>query len=111
VAEWDIAHSAVLTREIRPRDFGLDDADPAELAGGDAAANAAILRTVLAGEDRAPTRAVRSAAVMEAALALVAVGVAGDLVEGARAAAAAIDDGRARRVLERWAVISQEVLS
>ena len=111
VAEWDIAHSAVLTREIRPRDFGLDDADPAELAGGDAAANAAILRTVLAGEDRTPTRAVRSAAVMEAALALIAVGKAGDLVEGARAAAAAIDDGRARRVLERWAVISQEVLS
>jgi anthranilate phosphoribosyltransferase len=107
VAEWDIAQSQVHRREIRPRDFGLDDADPAELAGSDAAGNALIMRTVLAGADRTPTRAVRKAAVMEAALALIAVGMAGGLVEGARLAAAAIDDGRALTVLERWAAISQ----
>jgi anthranilate phosphoribosyltransferase len=107
VAEWDIAHSAVQTREIRPRDFGLDEADPSELAGGDAAANAEILRTVLAGRDRTPTRAVRNAAVMEAGMALVAAGLAGDLVDGARQAAASIDDGRAIATLERWAAISQ----
>jgi anthranilate phosphoribosyltransferase len=108
VAEWDVAQSQVHRREIRPRDFGLDDADPAELAGGDAAGNAAILRTVLGAADRTPTRAVRKAAVMEAALALVAVGLAGDLVEGARLAAAAIDDGKALAALERWARVSQQ---
>ena len=108
VAEWNVAESQVHSREMRPRDFGLDEADPAELAGGDAAANAAVARDVLAGTDRTPTRAVRKAAVMEAALALVAVGLAETLEEGAARAAAAIDDGRARMTLERWAAISQE---
>jgi anthranilate phosphoribosyltransferase len=107
LAEWDVAQSQVHSREIRPRDFGFDDADPAELAGGDAAFNAGIVRDVLASADRTPTRAVRKAAVMEAALALVAVGLAGDLIDGAQQAERAIDDGRALAALERWAAISQ----
>jgi anthranilate phosphoribosyltransferase len=108
LAEWNVAQSQVHSREIRPADFGLEEADPTELAGGDAAANAVIAREVIAGTDRSPTRAVRKAVVMEAALALVAIDLAGDLVDGARQAAAAIDDGRALRTLEAWARISQE---
>jgi anthranilate phosphoribosyltransferase len=105
VAEWDEARGLV-TRTITPADFGLPDADPGELAGGDAAMNAAVLRRVLAGLDHTPTRAVRAAAVMEAALALVAIGFAGDLHDGAALAAKAIDDGRAQATLATWAEAS-----
>src|SRR6185437_12943481 len=101
VAEWDEARG-LATRVITPADFGLADADPAELAGGDAAANAEILRGVLACEDRTPTRAVRAAAAMEAALALVAVGLAGDLRDGTAQAMHAIDSGRGAATLRAW---------
>jgi len=102
MAVWDEDAGRVETREVAPGDFGLDDADPAELAGGDAAHNAAVLRRVL---DGAPG-AVRHAAVMEAAVALCAAGAAGDLREGARLAGAAIDNGAARATLARWAELS-----
>jgi anthranilate phosphoribosyltransferase len=102
VAEWFADAGAVRVREVTPADFGLAEADPAGLAGGDAADNAAITRRVLAGE----AGAVRNAAVMEAAVALHAAGVAGDFREGAERAAAAIDRGDAERTLSQWAALS-----
>jgi anthranilate phosphoribosyltransferase len=106
VAEW--RDGEVATRTITPDDFGLAHADAAELAGGDAAHNAAMIREVLATTDRAPTRAVRAATIMEAALALVAIDRAADLRDGAAQAAAALDDGRAAATLARWARASHE---
>jgi anthranilate phosphoribosyltransferase len=103
VAEWFEDAGAVRVREVTPGDFGLDEADPAGLAGGDAAANAAITRRVLGGE----RGAVRHAAVMEAAVALVAAGVAEGFREGAERAAEAIDRGDAEATLTRWAALSQ----
>jgi anthranilate phosphoribosyltransferase len=109
VAEW--TGSEVVTRTVTPETFFFEDADPAGLAGGDAAHNADIVRRVLAGDgvrQDEPRRAVFTAAVMEAALALVALGLAGDPREGASLAGGAILDGRAARVLETWARVSQE---
>ncbi len=108
IAEWDGA--GVREHEVTPAWFGLPPADPGELAGGDAAHNAGVLRQVLAGEDAAhpaaPTRAVRHAACMTAGLALVATGLAPGPVEGTALAAATIDDGRALAALERWRAAS-----
>jgi len=101
VAEW--TGSEVRTQAVRPADFGLAEADPAELRGGDAAENAAVVRAVLAGKEGAP----RTAVLMEAALALVVAGAVADLAEGARRAAAAIDGGAARETLDRWARLSR----
>lgn len=104
VAEWDEAAGAVIEREVSPADFGLPEADPAGLAGGDVAHNAAVLRRVLDGEPGA----VRHAALMEAAVALVVSGLAGDLREGAERAAAAVDSGAAQGTLARWIALSRE---
>ena len=102
VAHWDEATGAVAESEVTPADFGLDEADPAALVGGDAVHNAAVLRRALDGEQGA----VRNAAIMEAAMALCAAGVASDLREGAEQAAWAMDSGAGRSTLERWAVLS-----
>jgi anthranilate phosphoribosyltransferase len=101
VAEWD--GGAVRSYQLGPADFGLAEEDPAGLRGGDAAENARVVREVLSGRPGAP----RAAALMEAALALVAVGVAADLPDGTRRAAAAIDQGAAAHTLHRWAVLSR----
>ena len=84
--------------ELTPADFGVERADAAQLAGGDAAHNAGIARSILAGE-RGPKR---DAVVVNAAATLCAAGVAGSPLEGARLAAAVLDDGRARAKLDAW---------
>jgi anthranilate phosphoribosyltransferase len=103
VAEWDQRRGSVLVMELRPGDFGLAEADPAGLAGGDARENAAIFRRVLEGEPGA----VRHAALMEAALALLACGLEPDLRAATERAASAVDSGRARDTLERWIALSR----
>ncbi|HMG54609.1 MAG TPA: anthranilate phosphoribosyltransferase, partial [Kofleriaceae bacterium] len=62
VALWN--DGAVTTFTLTPRAFRCDEADPAGLAGGDAAHNASILRKVLAG--REVGRAERNAAILHA---------------------------------------------
>lgn len=104
VAAWDRDAGEVRMREVTPADFGLDEADPGELAGGDAAHNAGVARRVLAGE----TGAVRNAAIMEAAVALCAAGLCADFREGAERAAAAIDGGDATRTLDAWIALSRD---
>jgi len=84
---------------VDARDLGLPRARLEDLAGGSAADNAARIRRVLDGE-RGPSRDV---VVLNAAAALVVGGAATDLPAGLDAAAAAIDGGHARRVLQRLA--------
>lgn len=89
--------------EITPREFGLEPIDPEGLRGGDASKNAAIARSVLAGERGAP----RTAVLLNAAAALSAVhDVAPD--EAAARAAEAIDSGEASALLERFVRASRE---
>jgi anthranilate phosphoribosyltransferase len=84
-------------RSVRtPADYGLATCTAEDLAGGDAAANAAAMRAVLEGCDRGPHR---DALCLGAALALEAAGVASSPADGLARAAAAIDDGRAAGVL------------
>jgi anthranilate phosphoribosyltransferase len=94
------------------RDLGLPRAEPADLAGGDAAANAAVIRRVLAGEPGP----VADAVLVNAAAALAAAELAADPVPAGAAAAraqdllaaglerarAAVASGRAEAVLTRW---------
>jgi len=69
---------------------GLD-----QIAGGDAAANAALIREVLSGKKSAR----RDVVLLNAAAALVAAGRAEQLREGVPIAAEAIDSGAAERKL------------
>ena len=82
--------------ELDPRAVGLPLRAPADLAGGDPAANAAILRGILAGEP-GPRREI---VLLNAAAVLVAGQQARDLPAGLAAAAAAIASGAARRKLD-----------
>ena len=70
---------------------------PREIPGGDAKENAAILRSVLSGEDRGAARAIT---VINSGAALLAAGRAEDLRDGMRQAEKAIDSGAAMEKLE-----------
>ena len=75
-----------------------------DLRGGDAPHNAAALRRLLEGEAGPYREVVR----LNAAAGFIVAGRATDLLEGARLAAAALDDGHAARALDRMIAIGQE---
>ncbi len=88
----------VKTFEIEPADFGLQPGTLDHLRGGDAQANAEIIREVLTGARRDEARTL---VVINAAAALVVGGVSKDLPEAARCAETSIDSGEASKKLEQ----------
>jgi anthranilate phosphoribosyltransferase len=99
----EVRDGAVHTFYIHPSDFGMTKAAPAELKGGDAQRNAAIIRGILAGEHGAPRRVV----VLNAAAGLFVAGRVDSIREGIQAAVEAIDSGAAQATLERMVASSQ----
>jgi anthranilate phosphoribosyltransferase len=93
---------AVNTFYVHPADFGLAKAAPAQLRGGDAAANAAIARAVLAGTPGAP----RDIVLLNAAASLLIAGRVPSIKGGVKEAAAALDSGAAAGVLDALVRIS-----
>lgn len=82
--------------EFTPEDFGVSRAVPADLLGGNVAENAAITRGILDGE-QGPTRDI---ALVNAAPAIVAAGLADGFVNAMAVAAESVDSGKAKAVLE-----------
>jgi len=91
---------------VDPREFGLAPATMADLRGGDAAFNAAVIRSVLEGERGAR----RDIGVLNAAAALVAAGRVDDVQSGLALATESIDGGKAVGVLDALIATSREEL-
>ncbi len=101
----DVTPAGIETYEVTPEQLGLERAPIATLVGGDAAHNAEILRSVLAGE-AGPRRDV---VVLNAAAGILVADLADELAHAAELARAAIDDGAATDQLERWIKSGAEV--
>jgi anthranilate phosphoribosyltransferase len=80
---------SVKTYEVTPEEFGMKRATLADISGGDATENAAIIRAVLEGK-KSPHRDV---VLLNSAAALVAAGRADHLAEAMPIAAKSIDSG------------------
>ena len=100
----ELRDGQVRTYEVTPEEFGLRRAPLSEIAGGDAATNAVIVRKILRGEKSAR----RDVVLLNAAAALVASGHADTLSEALPAAANAIDSGAALAKLEALAKFTNE---
>ena len=109
---WVVAGGTVDEQRLDPAELGIATASLDELRGGDAAHNAAATRAVLAGSPGP----VRDAVLLNAAAALAAhAGGNGPLLDRLRTgharATAALDDGSAAAVLDRWVEVSQDLRS
>lgn len=107
---WVASGGVVRPAVIDPGALGVAPADPSALAGGDAETNAAVLRSLLAGD----AGAVRDTVLINAAGAIAAFrgfseDLTADLRAGLESAAEAIDSGRAAKLLDRWITRSQEL--
>ena len=101
---WWVRDGSVTQHTLDPRELGIATPDAGALVGGDAATNAAVVRTFLEGVPGA----VRDAVLLNAAGALVAIEPAAsdDLTASFEKALAlateSVDSGAAATVLERW---------
>jgi anthranilate phosphoribosyltransferase len=100
----ELKDGKIRTFQVSPADAGLPTARLADLIGGDAEHNAAVLQAMLAGE----TGPFRDIVLLNSAAALIVAGKAADLKRGVAIAAEAIDSGRARQTLARLVAISTE---
>ena len=98
----EVRDGRVQTYEVRPEEFGLQRASLDEIAGGDAAVNAKLIRQVLQGE-KSPRRDV---VLLNAAAALVAAGKADHLRDAIPLAGNAIDSGAAANKLQALVAFS-----
>ena len=103
----ELRDGAVRTYDIAPEDLGLQTVPLGAVAGGDAAANANIIRRIFAGE-QGPYRDVVLA---NAGACIYVAGRAESLRDGVRVAAETIDSGRAGRKLEQWIATTGELSS
>ena len=94
---FDVRPGRVEMQVRAPSQYGLAPCSASDLAGGDAGHNARALAAVLYGEDRG---AHRDCLLLGTALALELAGETRAPREGLARAAAAIDSGAARRLLE-----------
>ena len=88
---------------LNPQDLGFSLCTPADLQGGDAAENAAIIRRVLQGERGAALDIV----LLNAGAALYVGGLASDLAGGVALARKSVETGSARKTLELWVAHSR----
>jgi anthranilate phosphoribosyltransferase len=106
---WEIRSGTVVEQSFSPADLGIKPATVEQLRGGDARANAAVVREVLAGKE-GPAR---DAVLLNAAAGLVAFDATseGPLVERMRVAYAraadSIGSGAAAAVLEKWVSLTR----
>ncbi len=106
---WEIRDRGVREQRFSPLELGIPASTIDELKGGDAKANAAVVREVLHGKPGA----VRDAVLLNAAAGLVAFAetAEGSLLERMDAAykraSESIDSGAAAKVLETWIGLSQ----
>jgi anthranilate phosphoribosyltransferase len=92
----EVSDGQVHIYKVAPEDFGLKRAPLDEIAGGDAAENATIIRAILEGERSCR----RDVVLLNAAAALVAAGHADTIAQAVPLAAYAIDSGHARERLQ-----------
>ncbi len=111
---WVTRDGAVAAARFDPGEIGIPRSEPADLRGGDPAHNAAVVRSVLAGE-RGP---VRETVLLNAGAALVADGGAAEpgrlataLAGGYARAVEAVDSGAAASLLDTWIQASRRLAS
>ncbi len=100
----EISDGATRSFTIEPGHLGLAPASVADLRGGDAAENAALIRGILDGSLEGPKRDI---VLLNAAAGLTICGRADDLSAGLALAREAIDSGEAFGRLEAWRRFSE----
>ncbi len=89
--------------ELDPGDYGISNTSIDVLGSGDAIANAALIRDILAGKEKGPRRDI---VLLNAAAALVVAELADGFAEALPLAQASVEEGKALHCLEKLVEVS-----
>jgi anthranilate phosphoribosyltransferase len=89
--------------ELDPADYGISNAPIDVLGSGDAIANAALIRDILAGKEKGPRRDI---VLLNAAAAIVVAELADSFEQALPLAQASIEEGKALHCLEKLVEVS-----
>ena len=103
---YELRDGQISSFELDPADYGIQAASIDALGSGDAIANAAAIRDILAGKDEGPRRDI---VVLNAAAAIIVAGLADSFREAIPLAEVSIDEGKASDCLEKLVEISNDV--
>lgn len=102
----EVSEAQIKTFELNAKDYGISAPEVSELAGGDAATNAAILKNLLGGKRPGP---IEDMVAWNAAAALVVGGACDDLATGLDLARDALRNGTARDRLDHLVAATNRV--
>jgi len=91
---------------LDPVEYGIANASLDALGSGDAIANAAVIREILAGREKGPKRDI---VVLNSAAAIIVAGLADSFSQAIPLAQASIDEGKALHCLERLVEVSNRM--
>jgi anthranilate phosphoribosyltransferase len=100
----EVRNGTIESRVLEPQALGLERCRPDDLVGGDAEYNAAVVRSILDGEEGPRADIVA----LNAGAGIYLAGKADTHADGIVQARAAMQDGRARDVLARLVAFTQE---
>lgn len=100
----EVTSQGIKLEQVTPEQFGLARCSMSALRGGDATANAEIVRSILSGE----TGPRRDIVLLNAAYALVAAGKVSTPADGITLAAESIDSGRAMQQLVKLVELTNQ---
>jgi len=101
----EVTPAGVKNYSFNPRDVGIPECDLSDLAGGDAALNATMLRDALGGE-KGP---VADCLMLNAGVAMAAAAQAESVEEGVAMCKEAHASGKGGDTLKKWVELSQEL--
>ncbi len=102
----ELREGNITRSELDPVDYGIANASIDALGSGDAIANAAVIRDILAGKDKGPRRDI---VVLNAAAAIIVAEIADDFEQAIGLAEASIDEGKALHCLEKLIEVSNAI--
>lgn len=102
----ELRDGKITSSEVDPADYGIANASIDALGSGDAIANAAVIRDILAGKDKGPRRDI---VVLNAAAATIVAELADGFEQAIGLAEASIDEGKALHCLEKLIEVSNAV--
>jgi anthranilate phosphoribosyltransferase len=101
----ELRDGTVTSFELDPGDYGIANVSMDVLGSGDVIANAAVIRDILAGQDRGPRRDI---VLLNAAAALVVAELADSFEQALPLAKASVDEGKALHCLEKLVEVSNQ---
>jgi anthranilate phosphoribosyltransferase len=99
----ELRDGQITSTELDPAEFGFSGAALEDLGSGDAITNAALIRNILAGNERGARRDI---VVLNAAAAIIVAGLADSFQQAVPLAAGSIDDGKAMNCLDKLIEVS-----